>query len=422
MSEINTSKLEYTGATTPANTTKVAEAAFAGTHAGAAARAPAVVLVDANLQDAVGTAATGVDQPAAGAGLLGWLSGIYKRAGDIATALGQSLNIRELSSATDSVTVTGQLQVSNLPAIQVVDGTVSVDNFPATQQVSGTVTANLGTLNGAATAAKQDTGNTSLASIDTKTPALVGGAVPVAGPLTDTQLRAAAVPVSGPLTNTELRAAPVGFNLTQLSGVALDATGIPSTDHQDFENAGRVFNAPINPVPLTGVAITAAAQTVYANTAPNILITAGAKPVVLKEIILRVTGAGTGLTSLLIMGIMDSVARYTSGGTLLTARNNAFAASTASVRVGTVAIVAAAPSATVRTVFNPVVIKAAIPAVNEMYKLTFGEPAAHAVAATYYSPSLPPVRIPAGGSLALHLIGPGMTAAPTFEGTIVFQE
>lgn len=59
---------------------------------------------------------------------------------------------------------------------------------------------------GAATAAKQDTGNTSVASIDTKTPALISGRVPVdgsgvtqpvSGPLTDAQLRAAAVPVSG---------------------------------------------------------------------------------------------------------------------------------------------------------------------------------------------------------------------------------
>jgi hypothetical protein len=38
--------------------------------------------------------------------------------------------------------------------------------------VSGTVTANIGTVATLATAAKQDTGNTSIASIDTKTPAL----------------------------------------------------------------------------------------------------------------------------------------------------------------------------------------------------------------------------------------------------------
>lgn len=75
---------------------------------------------------------------------------------------------------------------------------------------------------GASTEAKQDTGNTSLSNIDTKTPALVSGKVPVdtgLSPLTDSQLRAAAVPVSGtvtantglsqPLTDTQLRAAPV---------------------------------------------------------------------------------------------------------------------------------------------------------------------------------------------------------------------
>ena len=49
---------------------------------------------------------------------------------------------------------------------------------------------------GAATAAKQDVAAASLTSIDGKTPALVGGAVPVAGPVTDTQLRASPVPVS----------------------------------------------------------------------------------------------------------------------------------------------------------------------------------------------------------------------------------
>lgn len=69
------------------------------------------------------------------------------------------LDIRNLSSAQDSITVTGS---------------VNVGNFPTTQAVSGTVTANLGTLNGAATAANQTTGNTSLSSLNNKTPDLSG--------------------------------------------------------------------------------------------------------------------------------------------------------------------------------------------------------------------------------------------------------
>lgn len=60
---------------------------------------------------------------------------------------------------------------------------VPVDGSGVTQPVSGSVTANLGTLNGAATSAKQDTGNSSLASLDGKAPALgqalAAGSVPV---------------------------------------------------------------------------------------------------------------------------------------------------------------------------------------------------------------------------------------------------
>ncbi len=82
-----------------------------------------------------------------------------------------------------------------------------------------------------ATAAKQDTGNTSLASIDSK----LTNPLPVSGPLTDAELRATPVPVqdsaaeaslasidskltnplpvSGPLTDAELRASPVDVNI-----------------------------------------------------------------------------------------------------------------------------------------------------------------------------------------------------------------
>lgn len=82
----------------------------------------------------------------------------------------------------------------------------------------------------AATAARQDTGNASLASIDSKltNPLPVSGPltdaqlraadVPVSGPLTDTQLRASAVPVSGPLTDQQLRTSPVSVTLNDVEG------------------------------------------------------------------------------------------------------------------------------------------------------------------------------------------------------------
>jgi hypothetical protein len=121
-----------------------------------------------------------------------------------------------------------------------------------TVPVSGTVTANLGTIAGASTSALQTTGNSSLSSIDTKTPALgqalaaastpvvltaaqiatltplssvsvsnfpatqpvsIAASVAVTGPLTDTQLRATAVPVSGTVAVSTLPAIPAGTNV-----------------------------------------------------------------------------------------------------------------------------------------------------------------------------------------------------------------
>lgn len=106
-----------------------------------------------------------------------------------------------------------QVDVNNFPATQPVSGTVAVSNFPASQPVTDAAA------------------EASLSSIDGKTPVLVSGAVPVTGPLTDTQLRATPVPISGtvtatgPLTDTQLRATPVPVSGT------VTATG-PLTDTQ----------------------------------------------------------------------------------------------------------------------------------------------------------------------------------------------
>jgi YD repeat-containing protein len=55
---------------------------------------------------------------------------------------------------------------------------------------------------------------------------LRAAAVPVTGPLTDAQLRAAAVPVSGPLTDTQLRASPLKVSLaTDSTGATINPDG-----------------------------------------------------------------------------------------------------------------------------------------------------------------------------------------------------
>jgi hypothetical protein len=74
-----------------------------------------------------------------------------------------------------------------------------------------------------ATAAKQDTGNASLASIDGK----LANPMPVSGPLTDTQLRATPIPVAGPVTDAQLRASAVPVSAAALplpAGAATEAT------------------------------------------------------------------------------------------------------------------------------------------------------------------------------------------------------
>lgn len=89
-----------------------------------------------------------------------------------------------LSSGSDSISAS----VSNFPATQAVTGTF----FQATQPVSA---ASLPLPSGASTSANQATGNSSLSSIDTKTPALVTGRVPVDGSAVTQPVSAASLPL-----------------------------------------------------------------------------------------------------------------------------------------------------------------------------------------------------------------------------------
>ena len=131
-----------------------------------------------------------------------------------ATLTGSSLNVN-VSNATLAVTQSGTFNITNI------SGTVSLPT-------------------GASTATLQTTGNTSLNSIDTKTPALSSGRVPVESnlvqSLTDTQLRASAVPVSFTRlasgtdsvtivpSGTQTVSGTVTANIGTTNGLALDAT------------------------------------------------------------------------------------------------------------------------------------------------------------------------------------------------------
>jgi hypothetical protein len=173
---------------------------------------------------------------------------------------GAGLTDTELRAAPVPVSVSGVATAGNqttgnsslasidtkTPAL--VSGRQPVDPSGVTSPISA-VSLPLPTL--AATSTLQTTGNNSLASIDTKltSPLTVTGAltdsqlratpVPVSGPVTDTQLRATPVPVSGPLTDTQLRATPVPVSGTVGTKTALTANS-PATSSVGVASAQAV--------------------------------------------------------------------------------------------------------------------------------------------------------------------------------------
>ena len=145
----------------------------------------------------------------------------------------QVITLADPETPTSYVTLTGSslnVNVSNSSLAVTQSGTWNINN------ISGTVSLPTG----ASTATLQTTGNTSLNSIDTKTPALSGGRVPVESnlvqSLTDTQLRASAVPVSFTRlasgtdsvtivpSGTQTVSGTVTANIGTTNGLALDAT------------------------------------------------------------------------------------------------------------------------------------------------------------------------------------------------------
>ena len=145
----------------------------------------------------------------------------------------QVISLADPETATSYARVSGgslQVSVQNATLAVTQSGTFNITN------ISGTVSLPTG----ASTATLQTTGNTSLNSIDTKTPALSSGRVPVESnlvqSLTDTQLRASAVPVSFTRlasgtdsvtivpSGTQTVSGTVTANIGTTNGLALDAT------------------------------------------------------------------------------------------------------------------------------------------------------------------------------------------------------
>lgn len=103
---------------------------------------------------------------------------VHDGSGNTIASTGTSLNVDVTNTV--PVTLTSTTITGNVTVVQSAGANlhVDVDNFPATQPISAV---SLPLPTGASTSANQTTANTSLASIDSKTPALVGGRQPVDG-------------------------------------------------------------------------------------------------------------------------------------------------------------------------------------------------------------------------------------------------
>lgn len=121
--------------------------------------------------------------------------------------------------------ISGSVSVSNFPATQPISGSVSVSNFPSTQAVTGTFfqstqpvsASSLPLPTGASTSSLQTTGNTSLASIDTKLNSL-GQKTSVNSMPVVIASDQSAIPVSGTITTSP------NVNVHDGSGTTINST------------------------------------------------------------------------------------------------------------------------------------------------------------------------------------------------------
>lgn len=127
----------------------------------------------------------------------------------------------------------------NIGTLSTITNVVHVDDNSGSLTVDGTVTANLGTLNGAATATNQTTGNASLASLDGKTPALgqalAAGSVPVVLPAAQVSTLTPPAAITGFATESTL--ATLDGKVTAIDTGNVTIAALPNEGQQTMVNS-----------------------------------------------------------------------------------------------------------------------------------------------------------------------------------------
>ncbi len=213
----------------------------------------------------------------------------------------------------------------------------------------------------------------------------------------------------------------------------------------DFRLEGIRF-ANFNPTPDSGQALTSATRATFLATEAAFLlfdndfggvITQGAetgqKQIFPDQLWLKVITAGTGLISLKYAVYIDSVNRFSSGGTLVNANSfNMDMRDSKGTPVGSIVNLYTGPiTLTATSTARPAgrgVFRQGAPVVGDQYIIDFGS------VAGYHNPTLsgtnpiaqsfpvPFITIGPEQSIIIYIWGVGMTAAPTFEYGMIWLE
>jgi hypothetical protein len=260
-------------------------------------------------------------------------------------------------------------------------------------------------------------------TLSDRLPSLIEGKIPVSLG-SDNITITGSVTIPGEIEIANDTGNPIPVNVLNIGGHAVGGEGLKVRTRENLTIANKFYVGNINPTIGTPVALGVAAQNAFAPLAPNIIISATTKQIVLCRLLLSVGVAGTGLSSLRMAVRVSTTNKYSSGGTLVNMASTPLRnASTALVRVGgPVPIVALAEQSDTQRVFNGTV-KNAIPIVSEQINFEIG----NEHVSDFQTPGrillrIPPVVIPPGGCAMFNIWGPGQTAAPTYEGILYYVE
>ncbi len=187
-------------------------------------------------------------------------------------------------------------------------------------------------------------------------------------------------------------------------------------------DTGNYFHASTN-TPGTAYTLTGATQTGFVATTPTFVMTNGSASVKVYPDYVRfnMATAGTAGTRIEAVVVIDSAARYSSGGTALTAYNTNMNSAIASVVTPIEAGAVTATAATAPRYVCRGVLKTAIPAAGDTYLIKFSSDSDSGTT-IQQAISCPAVVLGQNQSLLVYTWLPSQSAAPTGEVTGAWLE